>query len=108
MISNFLFFVALIALQLASIVLTLNLREKIMSALDDLTTAIDQETNAVAARIDKLTGELAAAVAAGQAPTAAQIAALQAVSDRLKTLGADPAAPIPPAPAPQPSPFTKP
>lgn len=69
-----------------------------MSALDDLTSALDQETTAIATRLDTLTMELAAA---NQAPTAAQLAALSAISDRLKSLGADPAAPIPaPVPAP--------
>lgn len=71
-----------------------------MSALDDLTTALDQETTAIATRIDALTAELAAA---GQAPTAAQLASLSAISDRLKSLGVDPAAPIP-APVPTPTP----
>lgn len=75
-----------------------------MSALDDLTAAIDAETNAVASRLDALKAELAAAVAAGQAPTAEQLAKLSAISDRLKSLGSDPAQPIPPAPAPAPAP----
>ena len=66
-----------------------------MSALDDLTAALDAETNTVAAKLDALKSELAAALAAGSAPTAAQLAALSAISDRLKSLGADPAAPIP-------------
>ncbi len=74
-----------------------------MSQLEDLTAALDAETNAVAAKIDKLSAELSAAVAAGQAPKPETLAALSAISDRLKTLGADPAAPIP-APVPDPAP----
>lgn len=69
-----------------------------MGQLEDLVAALDAETNAVAARIDKLSSELAAAVAANQAPKPETLAALAAVSDRLKVLGQDPAAPIPPAP----------
>lgn len=69
-----------------------------MSQLEDLVAALDAETNAVAARIDHLSAELSAAIAAGQAPKPETLAALQAVSDRLKVLGSDPAAPIP-APA---------
>jgi hypothetical protein len=60
-----------------------------MSKLDDLTKQIDDETNAIAAKIDSLQ------LKAGDAVTAEQLAALQAVSDRLKTLGADPANPVP-------------
>lgn len=67
-----------------------------MGQLEDLTKALDAETNAVAARIDTLLASLAAAVAAGQAPKPETLAALEAVSARLKSLGADPAAPIPP------------
>jgi hypothetical protein len=66
-----------------------------MSALEDLTTALNNETNVLAAKLTALQASLAAALAAGQAPSAADIAALQAVSDRLTALGADPAAPIP-------------
>ena len=70
-----------------------------MSALEDLVTALDAETNTLSAKMDKLVAELAAAN--GQAPKPETLAALQAISDRLKVLGADPAAPIPaPAPAP--------
>lgn len=76
----------------------------IMGQLEDLTAAIDAETNAVAAKLDHLSAELAAAVAAGQAPKPETLAALSAISDRLKSLGSNPAAPIPapvtPAPAP--------
>ena len=70
-----------------------------MSKLDDLISSLNDNTNAVAARLDKLGTELAAA---GQAPTEAQLGELQAISDHLKALGADPANPVP-APAPAPS-----
>ena len=77
---------------------------KIMSALEDLTTAINNETNVLATKLTALQTSLAAAIAAGQAPSAADIAALQAVSDRLTALGADPSNPIPaPVPAPAPT-----
>jgi hypothetical protein len=76
--------------------------------LEELTTAIDSETNAVAAKIDHLSKELAAAVAAGQAPKPETLAALSAISDRLKTLGADPATPIPAPPVVAPPPVPAP
>ncbi len=73
-------------------------QEIFMSQYTDLVSALDAETTAIAARIDALTASVAAAVAAGQAP---DLTPLQAISDRLKSLGTDPAAPIPaPAPAP--------
>jgi hypothetical protein len=68
-----------------------------MAALDDLITALNDNTNAVGTRLDKLTAEIAAA---GAAPTPAQLAELQAVADHLKALGADPANPVPAAPPP--------
>ncbi len=64
-------------------------------ALLDLAAALDAETNDVAARLDHLSAQLASALSNGQAPKAETIAALQGISDRLKSLGADPAAPIP-------------
>lgn len=76
-----------------------------MSQLEDLVLALDAETTAVAVRLDKLSADLAAALADGTAPKPETLAALTAISDRLKSLGADPAAPIPapvveePAPA---------
>lgn len=68
----------------------------IMAKLEDLVTQLNDETNAVSARIDKIAADLAAAQAAGQAPSQASLDALQSISDRLKVLGSDPAAPIPP------------
>ena len=76
------------------------LQEQTEMTLEELVTAMDAETNAVAAKMDKLSADLAAAHAAGQAPKPETIAALSAISDRLKALGADPATPIPPAPEP--------
>lgn len=79
------------------------LGEKLMGQLEDLTTAIDAETNAISARVDKLTADLQAALANGQPPNPATLAQLAAISGRLKVLGADPANPVPP-PAPAPTP----
>ena len=67
-----------------------------MGQLEDLVSALDTETNAIAAKLDKLQSELSAAIANGQAPKPETLAALSAISDRLKSLGADPAQPIPP------------
>jgi len=69
-----------------------------MGQLEDLVTALNDETNAVAARIDKLTQDLKDAIRNGQAPKAETLGALSAISDRLKALGQDPANPIPPNP----------
>lgn len=61
--------------------------DTIASQIDILTTAFNDETNALAARID------AFEVAAGGTVTQAQVDALKAISDRLKSLGA-PAEPV--------------
>lgn len=76
--------------------LILQLQGKTMGQLEDLTAAFDAETTAVAARIDKLGADLQAAISNGQAPKPETLAALAAISDRLKALGTDPANPIPP------------
>ena len=63
-------------------------------ALMDLRTVItdlNTNTTAVAARIDRI-------IAAGPTPTPADFADLQAISDHLKAMGTDPAAPVPPLP----------
>ncbi len=72
--------------------------------LTDLVTALDAETNAVAAKIDAEMAEIAdlkAQIAAGTPVTQDQLDAvvsgLTPISDRLKALGSDPAQPIPPA-----------
>ncbi len=79
---------------LVAVALIIYYGRKAMGQLEDLATALDAETNAIAARIDK--------IIAGQT-NPATIVQLQAISDRLKTLGQDPAAPIPP-PVPAPNP----
>ena len=67
-----------------------------MGQLEDLASALDAETNTLASKLDSLQNDLKAAQAAGQAPSQATIAKLSAISDRLKSLGSDPATPIPP------------
>lgn len=63
--------------------------------LDTLIQALNDNTNAVAARLDKLIAEV------GDTVTPAQLTELQAVSDHLKALGQDPQNPVPtPPPAP--------
>jgi hypothetical protein len=67
---------------------------KIMSVSDQikkLAADFDAETNAVAARIDAILAKLAEGTV-----DPADVAALEAVSARLKTLGEDPSNPIPP------------
>jgi hypothetical protein len=81
----------------------LELQELTKMTLEDLVKDFDAETNAIAAKMDKLQGDLAAAHAAGEAPKPETIAALEAISARLKGLAADPAAPIPAAPEPPPA-----
>jgi hypothetical protein len=81
----------------------LELQETTNMTLEQLAQDLDTETNAIAAKMDKLSADLAAAKAAGQAPAPETIAALEGISARLKALGSDPAAPIP-APATDPAP----
>jgi chromosome segregation ATPase len=78
------------------------LRRDIMGLKDDLkdlAAQIDAETNAVAARIEKLVAQLATGTLS-DADKAEVVAAFGAEIARLKTLGADPSAPVPPVPAP--------
>ena len=63
-----------------------------MAQLDDIISALNDNTNTVAARLDKLVQELAQN---SQAPSAGQLASLQSIADHLKALGADPTNPIP-------------
>lgn len=56
---------------------------------DDLIAAFNDGTNAVAARIDRLTASL------GNNATPEQLAELTAISAHLKELGQDPANPVP-------------
>lgn len=68
-----------------------------MSQLEDLITAIDNETNAVAAEVATLRAQLAAAPTVTQAT----LDKLSSISSRLQGIAADPANPVPaPAPAP--------
>lgn len=67
-----------------------------MSQIDDVITALNTNTNAVAARLDQMIAEIAADKAS--TVSAAQLASLTAISDHLKTLGSDPAAPVPTPP----------
>lgn len=79
----------------ATVLATVERYEAMALNLSDLIVALNDNTNAVSARLDHLVAELAAA---GTAPTTAQLDALQAISDHLKTLGADPALPVPAPP----------
>jgi septal ring factor EnvC (AmiA/AmiB activator) len=74
----------------------LELQERTMNQIDQLIADFDAETTAVAAQLDAIRAELAASK--NDAVTPAQLTALDAISARLKALGADPAQPIPPAP----------
>lgn len=65
---------------------------RIMSQLDEIISALNDNTNAVAARLDHLIAQLQSA---SQAPTPGQLAELQSISDHLKAMGQDPAAPLP-------------
>lgn len=70
-------------------------------ALENLITQIDGATNAIAARIDRLTTDLQ------NVATPEQIAELTTLRDQLVALGQDPANPVPtpePSPAPEPAP----
>lgn len=59
------------------------------NAIDDLVTSLNDNTNLVAARIDRLI------TAVGNNVTPEQLAELTAISDHLKALGQDPANPVP-------------
>ncbi len=65
-----------------------------LQSFKDLLTAIDAETNRIAAKIDELVAKLGAG-GMTEAEEAEALASLSAVSDRLKTIGTDPANPIP-------------
>jgi hypothetical protein len=64
--------------------------------LSQLIVDINDNTNAVAARLDKLAADIAAAK--GGAVTDVQLAELQTISDHLKALGSDPNNPVPSPP----------
>ena len=74
-----------------------------VASIKKLVSDLNDETNAVAAKLDAETAEikrLSDIIAAGGTVTAEDLQAiqdgLQPISDRLKSLGADPAQPIPP------------
>lgn len=78
---------------------------KTVTDVQQLVKDLDAETNTIASKLDANTATIAdlkAQIAAGSPVTQAQLddlaAGLSTESDRLKTLGADPAQPIPPAP----------
>jgi ABC-type transporter Mla subunit MlaD len=85
--------------QLEALMATVNSVKQLVSDLND-------ETNAVAAKVDAQTAAIAdlkAKIAAGSPATQEDLDAIAAglvpISERLKALGADPTEPIPPAPA---------
>lgn len=65
----------------------------------DLLAGVDEETNRIAAKIDELVAKLEAG-GMSEAEEAEALEGLTAVADRLKTIGADPADPIPAPPNP--------
>lgn len=74
-----------------------------VTSIKQLVTDLDAETNAVAAKVDaqaSAIADLKAQLAAGTPVTQADLDAIQAglqpISDRLKALGSDADAPIPP------------
>jgi uncharacterized membrane protein len=69
-----------------------------MLTLDGVIASLNAATNLMSAEVSKLHADLAAALAAGVAPTQEQLASLQGIADKLTALGADPAAPVPASP----------
>jgi hypothetical protein len=74
-----------------------------LTDVQQLIADLDTETNTVAAKVDAQAAAIAdlkAQIAAGSPVTQADLDAIAAgltpISDRLKALGSDPAAPIPP------------
>jgi peptidoglycan hydrolase CwlO-like protein len=75
-----------------------------VTSIKQLVSDLNDETNAIAAKVDaqqKKIDDLSAQIAAGTPATQADLDAisdgLSPISDRLKALGANPAKPIPPA-----------
>jgi hypothetical protein len=81
---------------------TLNDQVQRMLTMDqkmlDLLDAIDKETDAIATEVTDLRSQISGNMT--PADVAAVDTRLQAISDRLTGIAADPAAPVPPAPAP--------
>lgn len=72
--------------------------EKAMATLktfDDLLKAMDAETTRIGTKIDELLKKIADGGMTAEEEDAA-LAEVQALADRLKTIGVDPAQPIPP------------
>lgn len=65
--------------------------------LTAIIAALNDNTNAVATRMEKLIEELQLAAVAEKPISADQFHTLQSIADHLKQLGADPANPVPPA-----------
>ena len=70
---------------------------------DDLLAQLNAGTNAVAARLDALTAQVAADAAKGNPPSADQLKQFADIATHLAAMGTDPANPVP-APAPTPAP----
>jgi len=68
-----------------------------LQSFKDLLTAVDAETNRIAAKIDELVAKLEAG-GMSEAEEAEALEGLSAVAERLKTIGANAADPIPPEP----------
>lgn len=66
-----------------------------LQSFKDLLAAVDVETNRIAAKIDELVAKLEAG-GMTEAEEEEALAGLSATADRLKTIGANPADPIPP------------
>lgn len=67
-----------------------------MPKLDDVISDINEATDEVAARIDRLTSTISTGMTAEE--VAAARAGFAAISDRLHGLGQDPTNPVPPEP----------
>ncbi len=77
-------------------------QEKIMANLQtfkDLLAAVDEETTRIADKIEALVAQLESG-SLSEAEEAEVLVGLQAQVDRLKTIGHDPADPVPPVPTP--------
>lgn len=82
--------------RVAHLTRTLERYEAMALNLSQLIVDLNDNTNAVAARLDKLAADLAAAQ--GGAVTDAQLEELQAIAGHLKAMGTDPNNPIPSPP----------
>jgi ABC-type transporter Mla subunit MlaD len=85
--------------QLEALMATVNSVKQLVSDLNDETNAVAAKVDAQAAAIADLKAKIAAGSPATQEDLDAIAAGLAPISERLKALGADPTEPIPPAPA---------